>query len=78
MPASAANSARACTNKHTHDPCWSPGKSVWSAPLKEVESQAVLLPDLEGDSVPELLVATLPADKVTFSDPGLRAEMSPP
>lgn len=26
----------------------------------------VLLPDLEGDSVPDLLVATLPADKVTF------------
>lgn len=35
--------------------------------MKDIESQAVLLPDLEGDSVPDLLVATLPADKVTFS-----------
>lgn len=32
--------------------------------LKNIESQAVLLPDIEGDSVPDLLVATLPADEV--------------
>lgn len=48
--------------------CWSPGKTLWSASLKDIESQAVLLPDLEGDSVPDLLVATLPADKVTFAN----------
>lgn len=33
-------------------------------PLKNIESQAVLLPDLQGDSVPDLLVATLPTDEV--------------
>lgn len=48
-----------------HASCSSPGKTLWSTPLKDIESQAVLLPDLEGDSVPDLLVATLPADKVT-------------
>lgn len=54
---------------------------MWSAPLKDIESQAALLPDLEGDSVPDLLVATLPADDVTFSrarkgnlDPGFVAK----
>ncbi|XP_076020698.1 protein FAM234B [Genypterus blacodes] len=39
------------------------GKKLWSAPLKNIESQAVLLPDLQGDSVPDLLIATLPADE---------------
>ncbi|XP_061567373.1 protein FAM234B [Cololabis saira] len=38
------------------------GKDLWQLPLRNIESQAVLLPDLEGDSVPDLLVATLPAD----------------
>uniref|UniRef100_A0A3B5B683 Family with sequence similarity 234 member B n=1 Tax=Stegastes partitus TaxID=144197 RepID=A0A3B5B683_9TELE len=41
----------------------SPGKELWSVTLKNIESQAVLLPDLQGDSVPDLLVATLPADE---------------
>ncbi|CAN9505763.1 unnamed protein product [Ophioblennius macclurei] len=39
------------------------GEQLWSAPLKDIESQAVLLPDLQEDSVPDLLVATLPADE---------------
>ncbi|KAM4530995.1 protein FAM234B [Odontesthes bonariensis] len=39
------------------------GKTLWSVLLKNIESQAVLLPDLQGDSVPDLLVATLPADE---------------
>uniref|UniRef100_H3CZT4 Family with sequence similarity 234 member B n=1 Tax=Tetraodon nigroviridis TaxID=99883 RepID=H3CZT4_TETNG len=43
----------------------STGKTVWSAPLRDIESQALLLPDLDGDSVPDLLVATLPADKAS-------------
>ncbi|XP_056262544.1 protein FAM234B isoform X2 [Pseudoliparis swirei] len=41
----------------------SSGKTLWSVPLRNVESQAVLLPDLQGDSVPDLLIATLPADE---------------
>ncbi|XP_022623220.1 protein FAM234B [Seriola dumerili] len=39
------------------------GKNLTSVQLKNIESQAVLLPDLEGDSVPDLLIATLPADE---------------
>ncbi|XP_041851438.1 protein FAM234B [Melanotaenia boesemani] len=39
------------------------GTRLWSVLLKNIESQAVLLPDLQGDSVPDLLVATLPADE---------------
>nr|XP_046271867.1 protein FAM234B [Scatophagus argus] len=39
------------------------GKNLWSVPLKNIEFQAVLLPDLQGDSVPDLLIATLPADE---------------
>ncbi|XP_075940274.1 protein FAM234B [Anarhichas minor] len=39
------------------------GKTLWSCLLKDIESQAVLLPDLQGDSVPDLLIATLPADQ---------------
>ncbi|XP_005468498.1 protein FAM234B [Oreochromis niloticus] len=38
------------------------GKKLWSSSIKSIESQAVLLPDLQGDSHPDLLVATLPAD----------------
>ncbi|CAL8302039.1 unnamed protein product [Merluccius merluccius] len=41
------------------------GKTLWSVPLESIESQAVLLPDLQGDTVPDLLVATLPADQVS-------------
>ncbi|XP_029294130.1 protein FAM234B [Cottoperca gobio] len=39
------------------------GRNLWSVLLKNIESQAVLLPDLQGDSVPDLLIATLPADE---------------
>ncbi|CAL8273963.1 unnamed protein product [Lota lota] len=41
------------------------GSKLWSVPLESIESQAVLLPDLQGDTVPDLLVATLPADQVS-------------
>lgn len=41
----------------------STGRTLWSTQLRNVESQVVLLPDLQGDSVPDLLVATLPADE---------------
>lgn len=43
-----------------------PGRTLWSTQLRNVESQVVLLPDLQGDSVPDLLVATLPADEVSL------------
>uniref|UniRef100_A0A3Q1EJD0 Family with sequence similarity 234 member B n=1 Tax=Acanthochromis polyacanthus TaxID=80966 RepID=A0A3Q1EJD0_9TELE len=39
------------------------GEKLWPVMLKNIESQAVLLPDLQGDSVPDLLIATLPADE---------------
>ncbi|KAM8824195.1 protein FAM234B isoform 1-T1 [Synchiropus picturatus] len=40
------------------------GKTLWSnKALKNIESQAVLLPDLQGDLVPDLLLATLPEDE---------------
>ncbi|KAJ0000707.1 hypothetical protein NQD34_005727 [Periophthalmus magnuspinnatus] len=38
------------------------GKSLWLVQLKSIESQVVLLPDLQGDSIPDLLISTLPAD----------------
>ncbi|KAF1379169.1 hypothetical protein PFLUV_G00173280 [Perca fluviatilis] len=38
------------------------GETLRTVLLKNIESQAVLLPDLQGDSVPDLLIATLPAD----------------
>ncbi|XP_029996316.1 protein FAM234B [Sphaeramia orbicularis] len=38
------------------------GKTLWLAQLKSIESQVVLLPDIQGDSVPDLLISTLPAD----------------
>uniref|UniRef100_UPI0037E7A0B0 protein FAM234B n=1 Tax=Semicossyphus pulcher TaxID=241346 RepID=UPI0037E7A0B0 len=41
------------------------GKSLWFFLLKNIVSQAVLLPDLQGDSVPDLLIATLPADEAS-------------
>lgn len=47
----------------------SPGKKLWSLSLKNIESQVVLLPDLQGDSDPDLLVATLPADEVCQPSP---------
>ncbi|XP_029364848.1 protein FAM234B isoform X2 [Echeneis naucrates] len=39
------------------------GKNLSSVQLKNIESQAVLLPDLQGDSVPDLLIATKRADE---------------
>ncbi|KAJ3600472.1 hypothetical protein NHX12_031453 [Muraenolepis orangiensis] len=39
------------------------GRKLWSVLLESIDSQAVLLPDLQGDTVPDLLVATLPADR---------------
>lgn len=42
----------------------SSGKNLSSVQFKNIESQAVLLPDIQGDSVPDLLIATLPADEV--------------
>ncbi|XP_068606439.1 protein FAM234B [Brachionichthys hirsutus] len=39
------------------------GNNLWSVLLQNIESQAVLLPDLQDDSVPDLLIATLPADE---------------
>ncbi|XP_026179841.1 protein FAM234B [Mastacembelus armatus] len=39
------------------------GRNLSLVQLKNIESQAVLLPDLQGDSVPDLLIATLPADE---------------
>ncbi|XP_054891450.1 protein FAM234B [Poeciliopsis prolifica] len=39
------------------------GRKLWSVGLRNIESQAVLLPDIQGDSVPDLLLATLPADE---------------
>ncbi len=33
--------------------------------VRDVESHAVLLPDLQGDAFPDLLIATLPEDQVT-------------
>ncbi|XP_029014401.1 protein FAM234B isoform X3 [Betta splendens] len=41
----------------------STGKNLSSVQLKNIESQAVLLPDVQGDGVPDLLIATLPADE---------------
>ncbi|XP_031690168.1 protein FAM234B [Oncorhynchus kisutch] len=41
------------------------GKKLWSVAPGEIQSQAVSLPDLQGDSVPDLLIATLPADQVS-------------
>ncbi|XP_057717584.1 protein FAM234B [Corythoichthys intestinalis] len=39
------------------------GENLWSVLLRNIESQAVLVPDLQGDSIPDLLIATLPADE---------------
>ncbi|XP_012735112.2 protein FAM234B isoform X1 [Fundulus heteroclitus] len=39
------------------------GKKLWLVVLRNIESRAVLLPDIQGDSVHDLLVATLPADE---------------
>ncbi|XP_051571070.1 protein FAM234B isoform X2 [Myxocyprinus asiaticus] len=43
----------------------STGRTFWTAAVGNVESHAVLLPDLQGDAFPELLITTLPADQVS-------------
>ncbi|XP_067284573.1 protein FAM234B-like [Pseudorasbora parva] len=43
----------------------STGRTWWTAAVGDVESHAVLLPDLDGDAFPDLLIATLPADQVS-------------
>ncbi|XP_050960596.1 protein FAM234B [Labeo rohita] len=43
----------------------STGRTLWTASVGDVESHAVLLPDLQGDAFPDLLIATLPADQVS-------------
>ncbi|XP_073691411.1 protein FAM234B-like [Garra rufa] len=43
----------------------STGRTWWTAAVGDVESHAVLLPDLQGDAFPDLLIATLPADQVS-------------
>ncbi|XP_028841748.1 protein FAM234B [Denticeps clupeoides] len=41
------------------------GKMLWSLEPGEIVSQVVSVPDLQGDSIPDLLVATLPANQVS-------------
>ncbi|XP_031428204.1 protein FAM234B isoform X2 [Clupea harengus] len=41
------------------------GKTLWSATPGDIESPAVSLPDVDGDSVPDLLIVTLPEDHVS-------------
>ncbi|XP_016117820.1 protein FAM234B-like, partial [Sinocyclocheilus grahami] len=43
----------------------STGWTLWTTAVGDVESHAVLLPDLQGDAFPDLLIATLPEDKVS-------------
>ncbi|KAJ8345221.1 hypothetical protein SKAU_G00294140 [Synaphobranchus kaupii] len=47
------------------------GKTLWSASPGKIVSQAVLIPDLDADFVPDFLIATLPVDQVSFSSFGL-------
>ncbi|XP_016376370.1 protein FAM234B-like [Sinocyclocheilus rhinocerous] len=41
----------------------STGWTLWTTDVGDVESHAVLLPDLQGDAFPDLLIATLPEDQ---------------
>ncbi|XP_010894999.2 protein FAM234B isoform X2 [Esox lucius] len=41
------------------------GRELWSVTPGKIESQAIAVPDLQGDTVPDLLIATLPADQVS-------------
>ncbi|XP_061080263.1 protein FAM234B isoform X1 [Conger conger] len=43
------------------------GKELWSASPGKIVSQAVLILDLDGDEVPDFLIATLPVDQVSSS-----------
>ncbi|XP_042247695.1 protein FAM234B [Thunnus albacares] len=59
------------------------GSHLGSVLLKNIESQAVLLPDLDNDSVPDLLVATLPANEaldlsLTLISGGTRTKLGHP
>ncbi|KAL0199266.1 hypothetical protein M9458_007806, partial [Cirrhinus mrigala] len=40
-------------------------RTWWTASVGDVESHAVLLPDLQGDAFPDLLIAALPTDQVS-------------
>lgn len=65
------------TSEQTHSACIlissghiitvnaSTGRTWWTAAVGDVESRAVLLPDLQGDAYPDLLIATLPADQAS-------------
>ncbi|KAL4658027.1 protein FAM234B isoform X2, partial [Arapaima gigas] len=41
------------------------GKTLWTVAPGEIVSKAVSVPDLNRDSIPDLLIATLPADQVS-------------
>ncbi|KAM4635349.1 protein FAM234B isoform 2-T2 [Polymixia lowei] len=41
------------------------GDKFWSVTLEKIASQAVLLPDLQGDTVPDLLIVTMPMDEAS-------------
>ncbi|KAJ7992632.1 hypothetical protein DPEC_G00280690 [Dallia pectoralis] len=41
------------------------GRKLWSVAPGKIVSQAISVPDLQGDTVPDLLIATLPADQVS-------------
>ncbi|KAJ8251855.1 hypothetical protein GJAV_G00226170 [Gymnothorax javanicus] len=43
------------------------GKKLWTASPGKIVSQAVLIPDLNTDAVPDFLIATLPVDEVSWS-----------
>ncbi|KPP79622.1 hypothetical protein Z043_100784, partial [Scleropages formosus] len=43
----------------------STGKTLWTVAPGEIVSKAVSVPDLTRDSIPDLLIATLPADQVS-------------
>ncbi|KAF4080909.1 hypothetical protein AMELA_G00176480 [Ameiurus melas] len=60
---SAPNTCLLITSTHLSSVNASTGKKLWEVPAREGESQAVAVPDLQGDSLPDLLIATLPADE---------------
>ncbi|KAF5891635.1 protein FAM, partial [Clarias magur] len=60
---SAPSTCLLITSTHLSGINASTGKRLWEVPAGEVESPAVAVPDLQGDSVPDLLIATLPADQ---------------
>ncbi|MCJ8749380.1 hypothetical protein PDJAM_G00175510 [Pangasius djambal] len=60
---SAPNTCLLITLTHLSSVNASTGKKLWEVPAGEVASQAVAVPDLQGDSVPDLLIATLSAEQ---------------